>query len=273
VTTYSAILDIPRNTIAYLANLLLRRRQTLGTRAGRRALSVGKQAVLILRWFLDNTRLSQLRRDNDISKSTAYSYLHEGIDVLAAQAPDLHTALEAAKQAGHTHLNIDGTLIYTDRSSTPGPTPGVDLWWSGKHHHHGGNIQILSTPDGHPIWTSGVRPGREHDTTAARTHAGLLPALAKAKADGLPTLSDLGYEGEADTVRIPVKTPPGGALTDDQKTYNRLHAAIRSQAERANAQLKMRFKALRRVSLCPWRIGHIIAAALVLFHHENGRKA
>lgn len=89
MTTYSAILDIPRNTIAYLANLLLRRRQTLGTRAGRRALSVGKQAVLILRWFLDNTRLSQLRCDNGIGKSTAYSYLHEGIDVLAAQAPDL----------------------------------------------------------------------------------------------------------------------------------------------------------------------------------------
>jgi hypothetical protein len=91
------------------------------------------------------------------------------------------------------------------------------------------------------------------------------------KADGLPTLSDLGYEGEAETVRIPVKTPTCGALTDDQKTYNRLHAAIRSQAERANAQLKMRFKALRRVSLCPWRIGHIIAAALALFHHENDR--
>ena len=58
--------------------------------------------MLVLRWFLDNTRLTQLRRDNGIGKSTAYSYLHEGIDVLAAQAPDLHTALEAAKQAGHT---------------------------------------------------------------------------------------------------------------------------------------------------------------------------
>ncbi len=55
------------------------------------------QAVLVLRWFLDNTCLSQLRRENGIGKSTAYSYLHEGIDVLAAQAPNLHTALEAAK--------------------------------------------------------------------------------------------------------------------------------------------------------------------------------
>jgi hypothetical protein len=29
--------------------------------------------------------------------------------------------------------------------------------------------------------------------------------------------------------------------------------------------------ALRRVSLCPWRIGAITAAALVLLHHEHDR--
>lgn len=87
MTTYSAILDIPRDTVAYLASLLHQHQRAVGTRTGRRALSVGKQAVLVLRWFLDNTRLSQLRRDNGIGKSTAYSYLHEGINVLAAQAP------------------------------------------------------------------------------------------------------------------------------------------------------------------------------------------
>jgi hypothetical protein len=146
------------------------------------------------------------------------------------------------------------------------------LWWSGKHRHHGGNIQVLSAPDGYPPWTSAARPGREHDVNAARTH-GLPAALATAADNGLLTLSDLGYEGEADTIRVPIKTPAGGTLTNDQKTYNRLHAAIRAQAERANAQLKMRFKALRRVSLCPWRITAIVAAALVLFHHENHRTA
>jgi len=25
------------------------------------------------------------------------------------------------------------------------------LWWSGKHKHHGGNVQALSDPDGWPI--------------------------------------------------------------------------------------------------------------------------
>jgi putative transposase len=37
---------------------------------------------------------------------------------------------------------------------------------------------VLTAPDGWPIWTSPVRPGREHDPTCLRTHAELLPALA-----------------------------------------------------------------------------------------------
>jgi hypothetical protein len=88
--------------------------------------------------------------------------------VLATLKPALHSALLAAKDAGHGHVILDGTLIHTDRNSTPGPPPSVDLWWSGKHRHHGGNIQVVSAPDGWPLWTSQVRPGREHDTTAPR---------------------------------------------------------------------------------------------------------
>jgi hypothetical protein len=45
--------------------------------------------VLVLRWFCDGTRLAQLATDHRIVRSTAYQYLHEGIDVLAAAAPGL----------------------------------------------------------------------------------------------------------------------------------------------------------------------------------------
>src|SRR3954466_1465714 len=128
----------------------------------------------------------QLAADNAISASTVYRYLHEGIDVLAAQAPGLRGALLAARAAGHSHVTVDGTLIRTDRCSAPGPTGRrgrpemrVDLWWSGKHAAHGGNIQVLTVPDGWPIWTSGVRPGREHDTTALRADPEALPLLAE----------------------------------------------------------------------------------------------
>jgi hypothetical protein len=40
--------------------------------------------VLVLRWFVDGTRLALLAADHRIGRSTAYRYLHEGIDVLAA---------------------------------------------------------------------------------------------------------------------------------------------------------------------------------------------
>lgn len=80
-----------------------------------------KQSVLILCWFLDGTRLVQLARDNRISVPTAYRHLHEGLTVLADHAPDQSTALERAAAAGFTHLNLDGTVIRTDRVAVPGP--------------------------------------------------------------------------------------------------------------------------------------------------------
>lgn len=46
--------------------------------------------------------------------------------MLAALKPGLHGALLAAKAAGYSHVIVDGTLIHTDRISTPGPTEGVD---------------------------------------------------------------------------------------------------------------------------------------------------
>ncbi len=125
--TYTATLSVREETVLFVASLLHRERQRRGTRAGTRSLSCFQQAILVIRWFLDGTRMSQLARDSAIGKSTAYDYLHEGIDVLAARTPSLHGALLAAKAAGYSHVNIDGTLIETDRCAASGPTPGVDL--------------------------------------------------------------------------------------------------------------------------------------------------
>ena len=192
----------------FLSGLLHTERGRCGTRAGSRALSTYKQAVLALRWLFDDTRMSQLARGNGISTSTADDYRDEAITVLAAGKPSLHGALLAAKTAGYSHVIVDGTLIYTDRNRVPGPTAGVDLWWSGKHHHHGGNVQVVSAPEGWPLWTSEVRPGREHDTTAARADPDLLDQIRAWVQDGQLGLADLGYEGEAELLRIPLKSPP-----------------------------------------------------------------
>lgn len=225
----------------------------------------------MLRWLLNDTRMSALARDNAIAVSTAYAYRDEGIAVLAARRPCLRGVLLAAKAAGHSHVIVDGTLMHTDRISTPGPTRGVDLWWSGKHRHHGGNIQVVSAPDGWPLWTSDVRPGREHDTSAARADPGLLARITDWVSDGALALADLGYEGEPATFTIPVKKPNHGQLTIDEQSYNALHSALRCLGERANSLLKTTYKALRRYRGCPWRLGDIVAAALVLLHHEHDR--
>jgi hypothetical protein len=276
--TYTAVLPVSEQTVQFVSALLAADRRRRRTRPKRRALGCYRQAVLVLRWFLDGTRLAQLAADNDIGRSTAYRYLHEGIDALAAAAPGLRGALLAARAAGHSHVTVDGTLIRTDRCHTPGPTVRgdrperrVDLWWSGKHAAHGGNIQVIAAPDGWPIWTSGVRPGREHDTTALRAHPQVLPLLAEWTDEAHVALADLGYEGERAALTTPIKKTSHMPLTDDQRTVNLLHAATRAPAERGNSLLKTTFKALRRVSLCPWRIGAITAAALVLLHHVHGR--
>ncbi len=277
--SYVAVLAIPERTVFALEEWLARHRRDLGTR--RRALTCMEQAVLVLRWFTDGTRVEQLAVDNAIGLSTAYDALHEAIDVIAARAPSLHGALLAARAAGYEHVDVDGTLIDTDRCSEPGPTPAdprksgpkrarVDLWWSGKHHGHGGNVQVVTAPDGWPLWTSTVVPGRTHDITALRTDEYLVPLLTEWTADDRKVLADLGYLGEPDVLTTATKTPPDGELSEEQKTANKAHNRVRCLGERGNALLKG-FKALRRVSLCPWRIGAIVAAALVLLHHRHAR--
>jgi hypothetical protein len=58
--TYEAVLDLRRETVLYLAALLHTERQRRATRNGRRALGCFTQAVMVLRWFIDGTRLTQL---------------------------------------------------------------------------------------------------------------------------------------------------------------------------------------------------------------------
>lgn len=69
------------------------------------------------------------------------------------------------------------------------------------------NIQVVSAPDGWPLWTLDVRPGREHDISAARTDPQLLAAIADWIAAGAKALADLGCEGAPDLFSIPSKNP------------------------------------------------------------------
>jgi hypothetical protein len=177
VIVYRATLDVPRELVWFVARLLLAERRRRGTPRGSRALSCFWQAVLGVRWFRDRTTPDALARDHGISRATACRYLDEVIMVLAQEAPDLRKALGRARDNGFSHVILDGKIIACDRCKEPAVSVRgevIDLWYSGKAHAHGGNIQAVPAPDGFPLWVSQVEPGSVHDITAARAHA--LPA-------------------------------------------------------------------------------------------------
>jgi hypothetical protein len=274
VITYRATLDVPRELAQYLGRLLHTERRRRGTRKTTRALTCFGQAVLGLRWFRQNTDVTTLVRDHGISRATGYRYLDEVITVLADQAPDLHEALQRAKDEGMTHLILDGKVFSADRcgeQTTSVKGEQVDLWYSGKAHEHGGNVPALSAPTGFPLWVSDVEPGSVHDLTAAREH--VLGALYWAASQlDLPTLADGGYAGAGIGVHTPVKQPAGGQVLDvDNRAYNILLRGLRCLGERGFALLTGRWRTLRHITTSPRKIGDIVKAALVLTHFEHGK--
>src|SRR5439155_12190141 len=102
--TYTATLTVREETVLFVSRLLHAERVRRGTRTGTRARSCFKQAVLVIRWFLDGTRVAQLAGDNAIGKSTAYTYLHEGIGVLADKTPWLVAEMLEAKNDGYGNV-------------------------------------------------------------------------------------------------------------------------------------------------------------------------
>ncbi|MFG1614022.1 transposase family protein [Nonomuraea wenchangensis] len=107
----------------------------------------------------------------------------------------LGQALHKAKRDGLHYLVLDGMLIHTDRP-----------YFSGKHRVHGMNVQVIASPGGTILWTSGALPGKAHDLSAARIR-GVLPALEQA---GIITLADKAYQGAKGPVRTPYKGDPAG---------------------------------------------------------------
>jgi DDE superfamily endonuclease len=271
VIAYRATLDVPRELVQFTAKLLWAERRRRGTPKGSRALTCFWEAVLALRWFRDRTSPDALARDHGISRATAYRYVDEVIAVLAEQAPDLRQALERAKDEGFSHVILDGKIIPADRCKEPAVSVKgqvIDLWYSGKAHRHGGNIQAVLAPGGFPLWVSEVEPGSVHDITAARIHA--LPALYQAAAADLPTLADPGYDGAGIGILIPVKQPTDGRELDiNTRTRNAIQRSLRCLGERGFALLNQRWRTLQHITASPGKIGDIARAALVLTHFEH----
>lgn len=71
--------------------------------------------MLGLRWFRQDVDIRALGRDHGVSRATAYRYVDEVIEVLAAQAPDLHEALQYTQEQGMAYVILDGKVFSADR--------------------------------------------------------------------------------------------------------------------------------------------------------------
>lgn len=210
------MLDVPTELVRYLAGLLRAERRRRRTRKGARVATCWKQAVFVLAWFRKKDDIALLGAGFGLSRPTAYRYQGEGVKVLAEQAPDLAEALERVKDEGWAYVVLDGTVVESDRDAAPTVSKKgkvIDAWYSGKAHHHGGNLQAVMRPDGLPVWISGAEPGSVHDLTAARGNC--LGALYAAAARGLPTLADGGYAGAGIGIHVPVDGRGGEGLGHD----------------------------------------------------------
>lgn len=160
--------------LTFTSRLLAAERRRRGAPRGSRKLTCYWQVVLDLGWFRDRTAVMSLARDHGVARATAYRYVDEVIEVLAAGAPELPEALARAMADGLAFVILDGKVIPADRCrektmSTKGES--VDLWYSGKGRRHGGSIQAVASPARCSLWVSPAEPGSVHDITAARIHA------------------------------------------------------------------------------------------------------
>ena len=163
---------------------------------------------------------------------------------------------------------LDGK-VFPPTAAPAGSVKGqvIDAWYSGKAHRHGGNVQVVTRPDGLPLWAGPAEPGSVHDLTAARWHA--LPALYRAAALEMPALADTGYQGAGIGILTPVKSPAGNQELDIERTRNALLRDLRCRGERAFALLTQRWAALQHITADPGRITAITRAALVLTQFEH----
>ena len=166
---YPCGIDVSTSTLRYLSACLRTRRRERGTRW--RRVSVGRQALLVLAHLRSGHTYAQLAAGFGVGTTTAYRYIAEAVDVLAARAPTLAEAMKTASTKAFVIL--DGTVLPIDRIAADRP------FYSGKHKKHGMNVQVITDPAGRMLWASPASPGAVHDIKAARTH-GIIDALQEA---------------------------------------------------------------------------------------------
>ncbi|ANY07080.1 transposase family protein [Pseudonocardia sp. HH130630-07] len=258
--SYPSALSVSTRALITLTNALQRSRNQRGTRW--RRLPIGRHALLALAHLRKGETYPDLAAGFGVGTTTAFRYIREAIDVLAAAAPNLTEAIAVARRKAFVIL--DGTLLRIDRVAM---ASGRDRpYYSGKWKCHGMNVQVISNPAGRLVWASPALPGARHDMGAAREH-GIIDALTVA---GVQVVADSGYRGAGAMFHLPQRRRPADRdtgerrrLSPSQREVNAAHAAQRGPGERANAMFKS-WKILRKIRCCPQRTTALVNAIQTL---------
>jgi hypothetical protein len=126
VLVYPSSMPVSNRALQVLTEALRQRRSAMGSRW--RRLSAGEQALLVLAYLNTGETYTALAGGFGVGTAMVFRYVREGVDVLAAVAPNLNEALDLARQKAFVIL--DGTLLPIDRV---GMTSGYDrAFYSGK---------------------------------------------------------------------------------------------------------------------------------------------
>ncbi|GAA2795279.1 hypothetical protein GCM10020219_078150 [Nonomuraea dietziae] len=116
--SYRASIPLSNHTLIRLAELIRTRRAE--GRSRWRKLDPARQALLVLAHLRNGDTYARLGAGFAIGTTTAWRYVREGVDLLAAPAENVHAAVTRAAQLAYTIL--DSTLIPIDRLADDWPT-------------------------------------------------------------------------------------------------------------------------------------------------------
>ncbi|WP_455644383.1 transposase family protein [Nocardia tengchongensis] len=191
---YRSALPLPRRTLHFVSGLIRRHRRAIGSAWHK--LDPARQALLTLDHLRKAETYADLGAGFDVSTITAWRYVTETVELLAARAPKLRAALRKAETDGHAYLVLDSTVIPIDRVAAD------RRYYSGKHRHHVMNLQVTATPGGGIVWV----PGRCRAARTTPRPPGSSRSCANSSAAGVIVLADKGYHG-VDGLLTPYKGP------------------------------------------------------------------
>ena len=127
---YPSAMTLSNRTLDYVARLIRRHRVSIGSRWPR--LSSSRQALLVLAHLRNGDTYQRLATGFGIGLATAYRYIRETTDLLAARAPSLDRAVTRLAGSFSNYALLDGTVIRIDRCGDFGklnwPRFGILIW-------------------------------------------------------------------------------------------------------------------------------------------------